>query len=354
MAWSRSSARAQRALLALEGAPQRLDPTARHGVGLLGGALAGEIGERGLVGGHVTGQRVLGATDLLGLWRQGLVLVGGGLELGRQARRVRFERGHHVGVRRRLEGARDGAAPLRHHTEQPPAALRQSLHPGERHHEVLFALGGELGRGGLGGGVELGDRGDEVRFALGQAAALVGGRLAARVEGGELPTDEVQAQGPQLLGQRRVAARRGRLALEGPDLAAHLPQQVTEPVEVLLGGGQTALGPFAPAPVLQDAGRFLDDGATVLGTGVEDGAQLALAHDHVLLATHPGVRQHLLDVEQPARLAVDGVLALTRAEQRPGDGDLGQPARQPPGAVVDGERHLGPSRARGGPPTPRR
>ena len=126
-----------------------------------------------------------------------------------------------------------------------------------------------------------------------------------------------------------MRSRRGGLALERPDLALHLPQQVAEPVEVLLGGGQAAFGTLPAAAVLQDPGRLLDDGSPVLGTRVEDGAELALAHDHVLLTPHAGVRQHLLDVEQPARLAVDGVLALTGAEQRPGDGDLGQPAREP-------------------------
>ncbi len=313
MAWSRSSARANRALLALERALQGLDAAARHGVGLFGGALAGQVGERCLVGGDVTGQRVLGATNLLGLWSQGVVVVRGGLELGGQARRLGFERRHHVGVCRRLEGAPDGATPLGHHPEQTPAALREPLDPGEGHDEVLFALGGELGGGGLGGGVELGDGGDEGGLAVRQDSRARRSPPASRVEGGELPTDEVQPQRPQLLGQRGVGAGRSGLALEGPDLAAHLAQQVAEAVEVLLGGGQTALGTLAAAPVLQDAGRLLDDGATVLGTRVEDGPQLALAHDHVLLAPHPRVRQHLLDVEQPARLAVDGVLALTRS-----------------------------------------
>ncbi len=180
------------------------------------------------------------------------------------------------------------------------------------------------------------------------------GRLAAGVEVGELATHEVQPQGSQLLGQRGVGPGRRRLALERADLAFHLPHQVPEPVEVLLGGGQPALGPLPTAPVLQHPGRLLDDGPPVLGTGVEDGPELALAHDHVLLASHPGVRQHLLDVEQPARLAVDGVLALTRAEQRPRDGDLGQAAREPPGAVVDGRATPRPVPAEDGRPSPRR
>ena len=108
-----------------------------------------------------------------------------------------------------------------------------------------------------------------------------------------------------------MGAGRRRLALEGPHLAADLAQQVAEPLQVLLGGGQPPLGPLPPAAVLQDPGRLFDDGPPVLGTGVQDRLELALAHDDVLWPAHAGVRQQLLDVEQPARLAVDGVFAVT-------------------------------------------
>ena len=64
------------------------------------------------------------------------------------------------------------------------------------------------------------------------------------------------------------------------------------------------------APVLEDAGGLLDDQPPVLGPGVEHGVDLALDDDHVLLAADAGVGQQLLDVEQPARHAVDGVLAV--------------------------------------------
>ena len=93
----------------------------------------------------------------------------------------------------------------------------------------------------------------------------------------------------------------------------------------------------------EHAGRLLDDGPPVLGTGVEHGVELALADDHVLLAAHARVAQQLLDVEQPARRPVDGVLAVARAEERAGDGDLGQVDRQLARRVVDGQRHLGPA-----------
>ena len=63
------------------------------------------------------------------------------------------------------------------------------------------------------------------------------------------------------------------------------------------------------------------------------------------------VAEQLLDVEQPARRPVDGVLAVAGAEERPGDGDLGEVDRQLARRVVDGQRHLGPAQlgTRGGP-----
>ena len=77
------------------------------------------------------------------------------------------------------------------------------------------------------------------------------------------------------------------------------------------------------------------------GRAFEHRVELALADDHVLLAPDARVRQQLLDVEQAAGRAVDGVLAVARAEQRPRDRDLGQVDRQLPRGVVDGERDLG-------------
>ena len=145
---------------------------------------------------------------------------------------------------------------------------------------------------------------------------------------------------------RVVRAGRGGLALEGPDLAPHLAHQVAQALEVLRGGGQPALGPLAAPAVLEHPGRLLDDGPAVLGAGVEHGVELALADDHVLLAAHARVGEQLLDVEQPAGRPVDGVLAVARAEQGPGDGDLGQVDGQLARRVVDGQRHLGPPERR--------
>ena len=176
-------------------------------------------------------------------------------------------------------------------------------------------------------------------------------RRAAGGQVGLLGPGEIPPHRQQLRRHAVVRARRRGLPLERPDLAPHLADQVAQALEVLGGGGQPALGPLAAAAVLQDARRLLDDGPPVLGPGVEHGVELALADDHVLLAAHTRVAEQLLDVEQPARRPVDGVLAVAGAEERPGDGDLGQVDRQLARRVVDGERHLGPAQLgpRGGP-----
>ena len=149
----------------------------------------------------------------------------------------------------------------------------------------------------------------------------------------------------QLGDEVAVAAGGVGLALERPELAAHLAQEVAEAGEVALGGGEAALGLLLALAVLQDAGRLLDDEAALLGPGVEHRVDLALADDHVLLAADAGVGEQLLDVEQPARHAVDGVLAVAGAEQRAGDRDLGELDRQQARRVVDGERRPRPGRA---------
>ena len=105
------------------------------------------------------------------------------------------------------------------------------------------------------------------------------------------------------------------LLLERAQLTTDFPEQILQPDQTGLGGLQPALGTLFAAPILQDARRLLDDQAAVFRPGVEDGVQVPLRHDDVLLATDPGVRQQLLDVEQAARHPVDGVLGFARAEQ---------------------------------------
>ncbi len=98
-----------------------------------------------------------------------------------------------------------------------------------------------------------------------------------------------------------MAAGRLGLLLERSQLAAHLAQQVLQPDQAGLGRLEAPLGALLAPAELEDAGRLLDDQAAVLGSGVEDGVEVALGDDHVLLAADAGVGQQLLDVEQAAR-----------------------------------------------------
>jgi hypothetical protein len=98
--------------------------------------------------------------------------------------------------------------------------------------------------------------------------------------------------------------------------------------------------------VLEDAGRLLDEATALLGRRAQHRVELALADDDVHLAADPAVGQQLLDVEEPAGGAVDGVLRAATAEHRPRDGDLGVVDRQGAVGVVDGEGDLGPAQWR--------
>ena len=215
---------------------------------------------------------------------------------------------------------------------RPSARARSSSRCEESSAEVRGGLGVEH----LEGGVEL------ALLLVADGQALGGGAAAAR-QLGQLGAGQVAPDGQQLGGHAVVGAGGGGLALQRADLAPHLAHQVAQALEVLGRAGQPALGPLAATSVLEDAGRLLDDGPAVLGPGVEHGVQLALADDHVLLAPDAGVREQLLDVEQAAGRPVDGVLAVARAEERAGDGHLGQVDGELPRGVVDGQRHLGPA-----------
>ena len=100
--------------------------------------------------------------------------------------------------------------------------------------------------------------------------------------------------------------------------------------------------------VLEHPGGLLDEPAALLGGGAQHGVELALADDDVHLAADAGVGQQLLDVEQTAGRAVDGVLGAAVAEHRPRDGDLGVVDRQRAVGVVDRQGHLGPAERRRG------
>src|SRR5450631_2400766 len=159
----------------------------------------------------------------------------------------------------------------------------------------------------------------ELAFAGRELVAFVAEAFEAGLETGDLMAGEVEADGAQLGDDAAVSFRGVGLALEGGELAFHFAQQVLEAEQVPLGGGETAFGAFLAATELEDPGGFLDDGAPVRGGGVEDGVELTLADDDVLLATDAGVGEQLLDVEEATGHVVELVLGFPGAEQGAGD-----------------------------------
>ena len=93
--------------------------------------------------------------------------------------------------------------------------------------------------------------------------------------------------------------------------------------------------------MLQDAGGLLDEASPGLRGCLQDLVQLALADDDVHFASHAGIAEQLLHVEQSDRLTVDRILGATATEQHPADGDLGELERKRRVGVVDGQRDLG-------------
>jgi hypothetical protein len=147
----------------------------------------------------------------------------------------------------------------------------------------------------------------------------------------------------QLGGDLAGSLRQLGLPLEGANLAAKLPDQVADTLDVGVDPLELAKRALLAAPVLEDAGRFLDVRASLLGAGVQDLVELTLADDRMQLTAHTRVGEQLLNIEKPARHAVHGVLALTGPEESPADRHFAELDRKDARGVVDRERDLGAS-----------
>ncbi len=228
-----------------------------------------------------------------------------------------------------------------HEVDEPTAAFAQRLrtrqHVGDvvvaRHRERVLRV--EHLR------VERAELHPNVLLLLGEIAARFDPLVFPTAQLLDVAPREMQADRVHLGDETVVAPGRVSLALERPQLAPHLAQEIGEAQQVALGGLEPALRLFLALAELQDPGRFFDDGPAIFGPRVQHRVELALPHDDVLLATDAGVGEQILDVEQPARNAVHEVFRLARAEQHPGDRDFGEFDREQARGVVDRERHLG-------------
>ena len=139
--------------------------------------------------------------------------------------------------------------------------------------------------------VEVAQPGAQLRSRASSSARPVAQALDAGLQARDLVTGEVQPDGAQLVDDGAVALGGLGLALQRGELAPDLAQEVVEPQEVALGRVEAALGPLLALPVLQDAGRLLDDRAAIVGPGVQDRVELALADDDVLLTADDRCRR---------------------------------------------------------------
>ena len=152
---------------------------------------------------------------------------------------------------------------------------------------------------------------------------------------------EVGVEHAQVLHQGLEAAGLPGLALEGADLALHLLDDVGDAEKIRLGVLEFAEGLFLLRLVLRDAGGLFEDGATVLGTAVEQLRRATLLHDGVGAAPDTGVHEETVDVLQAAGGAVDEVLGLAVAEDAAGDADFIPLHAQLLFTLGEGHRDLG-------------
>jgi hypothetical protein len=147
----------------------------------------------------------------------------------------------------------------------------------------------------------------------------------------------------QRLAQPLVAHGLLRLTLDRRDLTPDLAENVAHPQQVLLRGGDLALGLPAPRLVLSDARRLLDQDAALLGLRRHDLGDPPLLHDRVALGADARVAEEVVDVPKARRHPVQAVLGLAGPVEAPGDlylAERGVGGRRRAVAVVEGEGHL--------------
>ncbi len=135
-------------------------------------------------------------------------------------------------------------------------------------------------------------------------------------------------------------ARDGGLPAERFELSAQLIGQILYAREIGLHRVQFPQRLLLALTVLENSGRLFDEGAPPHRVGVQHGVQLSLADDDMHFAADTGVEEQFLDVEQPARIAIELVFAAAIAEHDPRDGDFRVVDGQRTVGVVDGQRHL--------------
>ncbi len=289
------------------------------------------------------GNARLGGIDLRPGRREGVEVGVDRRKLLAQLRGFRDQRLDHTFVGDGGELTLESARAFGHEVDEPAAALPKCFGASQQVGDVVVTRDRQRVLGFDHFGVERPQPNSHILFLLCEVATSIRSFALASAQLVDLTPGEMDAHRVELGHDAVVPARRVGLTLEGPELPAHFAEQVGEPQQIAFGGVEPALRLFLALAELENARRLLDDRPAILGTSVEHGVELTLSDDDVLLAADAGIGEQLLDVEQPARRAVDHVLRLAGAEQHPGDRHFGELDRQQVSAVVDGERDLGAS-----------
>ncbi len=173
-------------------------------------------------------------------------------------------------------------------------------------------------------------------FHLGRGpVALIGKRGEFRLEFGQLlaqPSPIGQPHlGAQLLesvGVLLVTPSFSGLHPHATQPTVHLVDNVGKPQEVLVDPLQTPQGLDLLGLEPTDPGRFLENQSPVSRRGLQEDVDLPLLDHAVGVGPHAGAGEHVANVAQPGRIAVDQILALAAAKDTAGEVDLGR---------VDGE-----------------
>ena len=192
-------------------------------------------------------------------------------------------------------------------------------------------------------------------FDLPVEAFIVGlGRLVIPHLAADGLSGAVDAVGPERDFQRLALRAQGKKGL-GPgalffqraDAGFQLAQDVPQALQIFRGCRQTAFGLVFAVAVLGDAAGFLKDLPALGALGSHDLGDAALPDDRIAVPPDAGVQQQLIDILQPADLAVDAVLALAGAVIPAADDSFVGVQIQRVGAVVQRQAHL--SKAHGPP-----
>src|SRR5690606_9332967 len=142
--------------------------------------------------------------------------------------------------------------------------------------------------------------------------------------------------------QLLVLLRLRPLAGEAPDLRGDFGDEVLEPRQILLRTLEPALRRLAPVLVATDARRLLEHVPALLGAVGQDRVDHALLDDGVAVRAETGVAEHVEDVAQPRRLAVQQVVAAALPEHDATDLDIAVRHGEALLGVVELERDLRP------------